>query len=161
MKPWLIFQVVSFQAVWLLCVLGGNPYLPLVAAVLLVHFVCTPTRGADVKIAACATAGVIVDMLLWALGIFDFAGWPFWLVPLWMAFALNIGHSLRFLKTIHPAWVALLGALGGAYSYLVAWKLEAVGLPHGAIISGLAVAVCWGCILPGLVKLDGFFRQPH
>jgi hypothetical protein len=160
MKMWQWFQPVSFQIMWLVLIFGGNKWLPVPVAILVMHFVLTPSRLDDFKVLSLAFGGFFIDLCMTTLGFFSFTEWPAWLIVLWIAFILNLGHSMRFLRRFKLIYLVCFSALGGTYAYWVSWKLGAVELPYGAIFSLAIIAVNWSIVLPVCVKADEFIRKP-
>lgn len=145
-----------FQLGWFACVFGAQrPWLLLVTvACLLVHLLwLAPTRSEVRLVALTALAGWVLDSALLNLGLFDFGGdsrfAPLWLALLWALFATTLRHCLAW--TARPWWRAsLLGAFGGALSYLAGAELADVGLPLGLWPSLLALGLIWAAVLPTL-----------
>ncbi len=158
MTPWQWFQLASFQVLWLCAVIGRNQWLLVPVAILSLHFVFTPNRKADFKVLSLAVAGIAVDGALFIFGVFEFSEPPLWLAILWLAFVLNLGHSLIYLRRLSLHWLLIVGALAGSYAYLISWKLGAVDLPLGAVLSGLIIAAIWALLMPVLVKADQRIR---
>jgi hypothetical protein len=160
MKMWTWFQPVSFQLMWLSLIWGGNAWLAISLTILALHFALTPSRLDDFKVLPLALVGFAIDLLITQFGFFSFTGWPLWLLVLWMAFILNLGHSMRFLRKFKLVFLVCFSAVGGTYAYWVSWKLGAVELPYGALTSLAIVALNWGIFLPICVKLDRLIREP-
>lgn len=98
---WRWAQLLGFNLYWLLAVKWQLPG-PLLA-MLLLHFLCSPSRKRDLRLLPMALAGSLLDLQLWRLGLFDFkAGFPLWLVLLWVGFALTLAHGMRWLLAITP-----------------------------------------------------------
>jgi hypothetical protein len=161
MTLWQWFQPVSFQIMWLTLILGGNTWLAVSVAILVAHFVLSPSRSEDFKILLLAFVGFSADLIMAHLGFFIFNQWPLWLLILWAAFVLNLGHSMRFLRRLKLIYLMNIGALGGAYAYWVSWKLGAVEWPYGTALTVVLVAAIWAIILPLFVKVDLLTRKPH
>ena len=159
MTKWLWFQLISFQVMWLSLILGGNTWLPVTLATLAMHFVFTPSRFEDSKVLILALGGFIIDLSMMQLGFFSFSAWPVWLLFLWAAFILNLGHSMRFLRKFKWIYLISFSALGGVYAYWASWKLGAVDFPQGSLVTLTIVAILWGIWLPMCVKLDVLMRQ--
>jgi hypothetical protein len=159
MKYWLVLQAVIFQAIWFACIFGGNQWLALSVALLLVHFFISPNKYADFKVLPLALIGFGIDYLLILVGVFDFDEAPLWLGILWLAFVLNFGHSLNFLHRLTPWWLISIGAISGCYVYVISWYLGAVALPMGVVISGFIVGGIWAITLPLYVKADQYIRS--
>lgn len=155
---WQWAHLLGFNLYWLLAVKWQQPG-PLLA-ILLLHFLFSPSRQRDWRLLPIAVAGCLLDALLWQLGLFRFpAGFPLWLVLLWLGFALTLAHGMRWLLRL-PRWQqALFGVVGGTSSYVAGAAMGAVHLPWGIWISTALLAVIWMWWLPVLlwvmVKLEG------
>lgn len=159
MKFWTLFQPISFQAMWFSLVWGGNAWLALAMIILASHYLLSPTPKQDIQILVLAAAGFVIDLLLSQLGVFSFAQQPLWLGVLWVAFVLNFGHSLRFLRKLKPIYLMGVSAIGGAYAYWLSFQLGAVGFPLGTTLTLGIVAINFGIVLPLLVKADAYIRK--
>lgn len=153
-NTWIWFQPISFQIIWLTTILGGNQYVAFAIGLLCVHYLFSPQRKKDLLITPLAIVGFCIDLILTNLGMFQFSEWPFWLLVLWIAFVLNFGHSLKFLRNFNIYALVILGALGGCYAYWASWKLNAVVWPNDTIITCVVIACLWAIILPSLVKCE-------
>ncbi|MFB3945431.1 DUF2878 domain-containing protein [Aeromonas veronii] len=155
---WQWAHLLGFNLYWLLAVKWQQPG-PLLA-ILLLHFLFSPSRQRDWRLLPIAVAGCLLDALLWQLGLFRFpAGFPLWLALLWLGFALTLAHGMRWLLRL-PRWQqALFGMVGGTSSYVAGAAMGAVNLPWGIWISTALLAVIWMWWLPVLlwvmVKLEG------
>ncbi|MCF3096128.1 DUF2878 domain-containing protein [Aeromonas australiensis] len=155
---WQWAHLLGFNLYWLLAVKWQQPG-PLLA-MLLLHFLFSPSRQRDWRLLPLAVAGCLLDALLWQLGLFRFpSGFPLWLALLWLGFALALAHGMRWLLRL-PRWQqALFGMCGGTSSYLAGAAMGAVNLPWGIWISTALLAVIWMWWLPVLlwvmVKLEG------
>lgn len=120
---WQWAHLLGFNLYWLLAVKWQQPG-PLLL-MLLLHFLFSPRRRYDWRLIPVALAGCLLDILLWGLGLFQFAaGFPLWLLLLWCGFALTLSHGLRWLRPL-PRWQqALFGMVGGRAPM---WR----GLPWG------------------------------
>jgi len=91
---WQWAHLLGFNLYWLLAVKWQQPG-PLLV-MLLLHFLFSPSRKDDVRLLPLALAGCLLDLLLWQIGLFQFpAGFPLWLVLLWLGFALSLAHGMR------------------------------------------------------------------
>ena len=136
---WQWAHLLGFNLYWLLAVKWQQPG-PLLA-MLLLHFLFSPSRQRDWRLLPIAVAGCLLDVLLW------------------LGFALTLSHGLRWLLRL-PCWQqALFGVFGGASSYVAGAAMGAVNLPWGIWISTALLAVIWMWWLPVLlwvmVKLEG------
>jgi hypothetical protein len=158
---WQWFQPVSFQLMWFALILGGNTWLPVPIAILVMHFMLTPSRLSDAKVIPLAFVGFVIDLCMMKMGFFSFEQWPVWLLVLWVAFMLNLGHSMRFLRNFKLPYLIAFSAAGGVYAYWASWKMGAVNLPHGALNTLVVVATIWAILLPLCVKADNLIRTPQ
>ncbi|PJG58284.1 DUF2878 domain-containing protein [Aeromonas cavernicola] len=155
---WQWAHLLGFNLYWLLAVKWQQPG-PLLV-LLLAHFLFSPSRQRDWRLLAIAVAGGLLDLSLWQLGLFHFtAGFPLWLMLLWIGFALTLAHGMRWLLPMSRWQQALVGAVGGTMSYLAGAAMGAVQLPWGTANSALLLAVIWSGWLPvllwAMVKLEG------
>ena len=155
---WQWAHLLGFNLYWLLAVKWQQPG-PLLV-ILLLHFLFSPSRQRDWRLLPIAVAGCLLDALLWQLGLFRFpAGFPLWLVLLWLGFALTLAHGMRWLLRLARWQQALFGMVGGTSSYVAGAVMGAVHLPWGIWISVALLAVIWMWWLPVLlwvmVKLEG------
>ena len=107
--------------------------------------------------------GAIFDQVILSLGIIKYHnnGWstsivPVWILALWLAFALTINVSLRWLRGKYLIALAF-GAIGGPLAYLGAQKMGAVTLGnHSLIVLALGWAIVTVTFSHISTKLDGF-----
>lgn len=156
-RLWLIANAIWLQAGWWICVLGSErPWLLLlVIAGVLIHLSLCANSLAEAKALLRVTlAGCALDSALGVLGVFEFDArpLPLWLALLWAVLASGTRHSLAW---IGKDWrlAASLGALGGPLAYLGGARLAEVGLPLGALGTGLLLMPLWALALPLLLRL--------
>ena len=167
----LVVNVVLYQAGWFACVLGaahGLPWLGALAAaaIVAVHLAMAVRPAPELGLVALAVlAGALFESALAASGWIRFEQGvlvegtaPYWMVALWAVFATTFNVSLRALRE-HPAWTALLGAVGAPLAYLAGARLGAMEL----IATGtalVAIGLGWAVLAPLLMRaarrLDGF-----
>ncbi|AYV12806.1 DUF2878 domain-containing protein [Shewanella algae] len=99
-----------------------------------------------------AVIGIALDAMLYLGGVFEFDSpsrlLPLWLCCLWGHFAATLGVSLAWLRDL-PKWQQVLfGAVGGAGSYLAAFRLEAVAWPLGQSATFSLLILIWSLLLP-------------
>jgi hypothetical protein len=113
----------------------------------------------DAKVLPLALGGFAIDLIMTQLGFYSFTAFPLWLLVLWAAFILNLGHSMRFLRRFKLIYLVLFSAVGGTYAYWVSWKFGAVAFPYEPILTLIIVAVNWSIVLPLCVKADAYIRR--
>ncbi|MFT6276388.1 MAG: hypothetical protein ACJAZ0_002494, partial [Halioglobus sp.] len=113
MNRWQWFQLISFQVIWFVAVFGRNQWLLVALLILLLHFAFSPEKKSDLKVLSLALLGIGIDAMLTAFGVFQFDETPFWLAVLWLAFVLNFGHSLLYLRRLKTPWLVVVGACAG------------------------------------------------
>lgn len=156
---WFWGQLILFQCLWLIAILGQNEWLIAAILLLISHFVFTSSRRHDWRVLPIALIGIVMDTLLTMLGVFEFSHIPYWLALLWAGFILSLGHSLRWLNHLPRLLLIPIGAIAGTLSYLAGWRLDAVVLPMGPMQSSIILALSWAVIFPLLVVLNDHIRR--
>ena len=161
------FNVLGFQIVWLLCVVGAGrgSWLPGLLAALVfaaVMFAFSRDRRRDMQTLALALPiGFAVDSLLASSPLLDYASpfpslrWaPAWIMGLWIGFALTLNHSLKAIYR-NPGYTLLFAGLGAPLSYwIAAVKFDATRLAPEIWPSLLLVGIVWGAGLSLIRWLD-------
>lgn len=156
-----------FEIVWLACVLDPSSLLvvSLTLANLVLHFVLF--HGSEVAggqwrycvrsfvwLAAVTLAGVVVDSILFRVGLFYTEPAPYtvplWLGCLWLNFALAVRFAFIFLHG-RILLAGLFGLVGGPLSYLIGAKLGDVSLAEPLWFTLSVLALVWVIILPLIV----------
>lgn len=155
-KFWLI-NLVLFQSAWLVCAFLTPYATTLVAFILVVHFVLSPSPSEDGKLLVLAVIGIALDQLLLSFGVIfpDRQFLPLWLCLLWCIFAISLGYSLAWLKRLPLVGVAPIGAVAGASCYYAAFNLGAISTPLETGYFITAYAIVWLFVLPLFVYLLG------
>jgi hypothetical protein len=163
--PKLIVNALLFQLGWLACVLGGGPWMLLVAPILAVHLLWTASWAAEGKLLLSVfLAGSALDSFLLNLGVFDFGEprtlIPWWLALLWLLLATTLNHCLAW--TARPWWRgSLLGAVGGPLSYYAGAQLADVSLPLGTWPTLALLALIWALLMPVLHGFAKLYRSQY
>ncbi|WP_439861012.1 DUF2878 domain-containing protein [Pseudomonas sp. MBLB4136] len=163
--PKLIANALLFQLGWLACVLGGGPWLLLVALAVAVHLLWTASWAAEGKLLfSVFLAGSALDSFLLNLGVFDFGEprtlIPLWLALLWLLLATTLNHCLAW--TAQPWWRgSLLGAVGGPLSYYAGAQLAGVTLPYGTWPTLALLALIWALVMPVLHGFAKLYRSQY
>ncbi|MGL6176393.1 MAG: DUF2878 domain-containing protein [Vibrionaceae bacterium] len=155
----LIHNVVLFQVLWFVAVLGTEQYIFGVALLLLLHLFWCTNRVAELFVMLTASAaGIACDSMLAMAGIYifpsepSFLPIPLWLIGLWLGFAATLRHSMAPLLD-KPKLFSVLAIVGAPLSYLAAEKLGAVEFPLGDLQTSLLVGVYWAALSPLFVML--------
>lgn len=158
-------NAIGFNIVWFITVFGAaaglawaGPAAFLLFAAVQLSLAARP-RYDLAAMAVFATAGVFIDSA-WSLSgaLVYAAAWPspqlapVWLITLWAAFALTLGHSLAWLRS-NLGLAALFGLLGGGFSYWVGARVGAVELAIPAWRYAAGVGLAWAVALPALIRL--------
>ena len=162
--PGLVATLVAFEGAWFACVLGaahGWPWAGTGVALAVVAgiVVLSAKPRVDATLIAVALAiGLVWDSVMAQSGWISYAApgplpslAPAWILALWALFAVLLREPLRWLHA-RPLWAALLGALGGPFSYAAAARMGAIGLaePAQAMVT---LAIGWALITPLLLVL--------
>jgi hypothetical protein len=172
MSNWL--NLLGYELVWFVAVYGagrGLAWPALVATLLFAawQLALSAQRGLEVRLIVAGIAlGMLVDGALAGTGVLHYAapspalpagGAPLWILALWVAFALTLNHSLRWLAA-RPLLSGLFGALGGPLAYAGAGRLAgAVSFAPPAWHATLWLAGGWGAALLVLSWLTGYRRR--
>jgi hypothetical protein len=158
-----IANFIGFQSVWFLSLFGAGSQRAWLGAVALGaftiwHFVTAANPRADLilVIAACVV-GFVVDttfiqahLLAYAEPLPFAAVAPYWIIGMWVNFALTLNGSMRWL---HGRYLlaAGLGAIGGPLAYVAGIRLGAAELLASAPVVYGVLAVAWSIAVPLLV----------
>jgi len=156
-----LISLVGYQGVWLAAVIGAGHGLWWPGPLALLPFAIWQIAGnaqprAELRLMlAIGVMGCLLDSAFAAYGVLAFAAAvpspalaPIWIVAIWMAFALTLTSTFRFLDG-HPWLAALLGTVGAPLTYLAAahgWN--AVTFPRGETLAMSALAAGWALALP-------------
>ncbi|MGL5291593.1 MAG: DUF2878 domain-containing protein [Vibrionaceae bacterium] len=155
----LIHNIVLFQLLWFVAVLGAEQYVFGVALLLLLHLFWCTNRVAELFVMLTASAaGIVCDSMLTMAGIYIFPSEPsffpipLWLIGLWLGFAATLRHSMAPLLRRAKLFTVLV-IVGAPLSYLAAEKLGAAEFPLGDLKTSLLVGGYWAVLSPLFVML--------
>jgi hypothetical protein len=164
---WTVLNVIGFQMVWLVCVIGAGrgtwwPGLIVAAVFAVLTLAFAPERQRDLRTLSIALpAGFAMDSILVQSQCLQFASpypipglAPIWIMALWLGFALTLNHSLRsiYAKAL-PTF--LFGLLGGPIAYGIAsLRFEAMSIQGGTLQCAIWVGLVWGFGLSAIRWLD-------
>lgn len=156
----LIFNLLGLQFTWAACAYGATHNWPLLGVYvgigyIFLHFIFVEEHLRDLKIIlVVGIVGITLDILNTHFNVVSFASSdlstfiiPYWLIILWLVFALMIPHSLYWLKS-NMAVATIAGAVGGSLSYLLGHNLGAITLAEPTIVSYIVYFVEWGVLFP-------------
>jgi len=156
------FNLIWFQLTWFICVIGRTPEIVIGLAMIALHLVLVGRPRHELRaLAGIAVAGVAIDGVLTAVGIFDFndALWlPPWLIILWLAFAATLSRCLRAFAA-RPWLAAVVGGFGVSFNYGIGERLGAVVFPQPLWITAAILILVWTCLFPVLFRLDNRLRS--
>ena len=147
-----------FNVSWFAIVSTQSPVLaPLVAcAHLVLHFLLMGKGLVEVRLILAVTLfGVVLDQLLFSLGVFNTGGVasaaPVWISCLWPVLATTFMHAFSGLRD-RPWLASIFGAVGGAGSYIAGTGLTEV--QFGSPTWGpLVMATLWALLFPTLLLI--------
>lgn len=172
MKLTNIANLVLYILVWFACVLGAANNLIWIGLLSLAIFVgwqlaVSEDHVGDIRLlGAAALAGLIVDTSYIQAGLLHYASplpspelAPWWVMALWLNFALLLNHSLRRLQD-HP-WLAMaLGFVGGFIACYGGIRLNVLFLEVPELYMLLVFAAVWAVAIPALVWVARVTRVP-
>lgn len=165
-KQLIIINFVLFQITWFACVLGaakGYPWLGaiVVSLSLMWHFSQAKYKFQEATWCLIAlTIGALFDQFMLSFQFIHYQnnGWaqtivPVWILALWLAFALTLNVSMRWL---HGKYLIslLFGAVGGPLAYMAAQKLGAVKLGEHSLI---ILSVGWAIVTVVFSHISSFY----
>lgn len=154
-------NVVVFQLLWWLSILGRDHPQSLIFFLLLMHLLLHSRPMAEAKVLLiCGVLGYSVDAALTFLGVFIFQEHvdgvylpPLWLLFLWFGFSATLRQSLVFFAD-KRFLAAICGALAGSLTYLSAAQLGSVSLGYSVQDTILLLALVWAVLFPVLLRLS-------
>ena len=158
-------NVVVFQIAWLLSVIGGAQQMPWLGPLAALIAFALHLRAARkpfeevLLVLSCGLIGASFDSILVAAGwvtyksgLFSDYFAPYWIITMWMLFAMTLNVSMRWLRG-KPKLAALLGFYGGPASYIAGQALGGIVLTN-QIAALTALAVGWAVMMPMLMRLS-------
>ena len=159
-----IANFVGFQSVWFLSLFGAGTHRSWLGAIALAvftawHFHLAHNPRAELVLVVIAfLVGLVVDttfiqthLIAYAEPLPFAAVAPYWILGMWINFALTLNGSMRWLHG-HYWLAAALGAIGGPLAYAAGVKLGAASLLAGDVVVYGALAVVWAIAVPLLVR---------
>ncbi|OEF08473.1 DUF2878 domain-containing protein [Vibrio genomosp. F10] len=162
MQRFWIINLVIFQASWFCAAFLNQHAGPLMAGLLVVHFLLSPTKKKDLNLLLLLPVGLAADKLQLHLGVFSVGSefFPMWLLLIWIMFIISLNHSLSWLNRFSSLPLAVIGALGGTASYwggIKAGVIEPLLPAHQVILSLMLV---WAILMPTFVLLRRKIERP-
>lgn len=159
-------NAVLFQVLWLACAFGAAKQLiwpSCLALVVLMVWQLHPKRrhNSDVTLMLLAVIlGLIIDSLWVYLGLMKFElalPWeviaPFWIILLWIGFALTVNHSMMWLKNKWYLPIAM-GMIGAPIAYLAGQKFGALTFTASTPVVALSLGAAWAIALTMMIKVS-------
>lgn len=148
----ILANVVIYQLIWFLCILGGNAGAYCSMVLLLIHLFFSPVRAADLRMMALLLfTGLLVDGTLHQVRFFTFTetGFPIplWLMTIWLGLAITPHHSLSWLKN-RLVLSMVFGAFGGPLAYWAGVRLGAATFTYPLLSSLCTLAFIWSVLWP-------------
>ena len=165
----IIFNIVSFQVLWWLCVLSAKFAVGALAILVVLLYTFAHLRWVDgwqqtLPLLLTALIGTLFDQFGYLMGWISFPYAdplspfiPGWMAALWLAFCSTLNVSLAWLQP-KPVLSALLGVLFGPLTYWGVAKLGMIILPS-SVVSLLWFAAEWAILMPTLLLIRVYFNQ--
>lgn len=160
-----LVNIAAFEIAWLSCVIGGArqmPWLgPIAVFILLVFHLRAARKPFEevLLVLSCALIGLVFDSILVAAGwvtykagLFSDYFAPYWIITMWMLFAMTLNVSMRWLRG-KPGIAAFLGFYGGPASYIAGQELGGIVLVN-QVAALAALAIGWAVMMPMLMWLS-------
>lgn len=155
-----LINILLFYVGWYIAVIFHNIYAAVIVLVLAFMniIVMRYNYKEAIIIFVLAVLGSTSDAIMHNLGVYSFAYTNkffildnLWLLSLWIIFLTTFNSSLVFLKNFKIYWLCIMGFLGGAFSYFIAFKLKVINFPD-ILLSLFYIGMIWSCIFPALYK---------
>lgn len=155
----LFLNILIYQVIWFLCVLGENRGAVLALPLLGLHLILSPHYKTDLQMMFfLLVGGLMIDGTLYSKGFFSFnvpaVPIPFWLAIIWLALATLPHNSLAWLKG-RLFLSALFGGLGGPLAYWAGTRFGAASFNWPLVPSLLLLAGVWALFWMGTMSLAG------
>lgn len=162
-----VINFVGFQLVWIAAVFGAANNLVWPALVLVAIFALWQLHPArrhanDWRVLLYALPiGFISDSAWQALRLIEYAAnpinpaAPFWIMTLWVAFALTFNHSLGWLKH-RPLMALLFGLVGSPLSYWAGSRIGALNYLTDPLLVSAVFGVSWAAIVWFLTQQSAY-----
>ncbi len=113
-------------------------------------------------IAGCALFGLLLDQLLFAVGVFTLDGRaalaPLWLTCLWPVLATTFDHAFATLQR-QLTLAGILGGIGGITSYYAGTAMSAVDFAD-PVYGPAIIGVLWAALFPAMAAVAHvWFRE--
>ncbi len=165
-----LINLLAFQMLWLLLVWSAFHQLELQAlgvtlVWLAVHLKFSRHRRSDIRLMLLALlCGPLCDTLLIQLNLIEYRGYapiaglpPLWIYALWVNFSQLFNHSLIVLHG-RPWLTAIMAMVSAPLAYSSGAWLGAAELATPSWPGLLTVTLCWGLILPLLMRFSAVPR---
>ena len=156
-------NIVMFNGVWLLCVLGGNLVAAAAVAITVaVHMKFISLDGRELGFIVCvALVGLMVEFGLVYFGVLrqpnGSAIPPVWLLLLWPLFAITLNHSTSWFQN-HLWLSAVAGAVAGPLTYYTGTRLTDYEIVDPFNTSMVKLVIVWMIVFPALMVLARNFK---
>jgi len=145
-------NVLIYQLIWFLSVLGGNTGAPAGILLLLIHLLFSQKRRVDLMMMGFLLfTGLLVDGILHQVGFITFTETglpiPFWLMVIWLGLAITPHHSLAWLQN-RPILSMFFGALGGPAAYWAGMRLGSATFTWPLVQSLCTLSIIWAFLWP-------------
>jgi hypothetical protein len=160
-----LINAAVFQIAWLLSVIGGAQQMPWLGPIAALIAIAIHLRQARkpieevLLVLCCALIGASFDSILVAAGwvtykagLFNGYLAPYWIITMWMLFAMTLNVSMRWLRG-KPRLAALLGFYGGPASYIAGEALGGIVFIN-QFAALVALAIGWAIMMPMLMRLS-------
>ncbi|MCL9782370.1 DUF2878 domain-containing protein [Vibrio sp. S4M6] len=159
MKPFWFTNFLLFQASWFSAAFYTQHAAWLISGFLLVHFLLSQNKWADLKLFPLALFGACLDKLHLFIGTFSNSVpftpidtfFPLWLILLWLMFVVTLNHSLSWLINKSLPIVIGFGACGGTLSYWAGIQAGALSYSWPITLLIPTLILSWGILFPLLV----------
>lgn len=154
MKYFNLINFSIYQASWFIAAIYPNKGALLIAALIIVHFMMSPSKLEDFRLLNIAALGSVIDTLMIHFNVLVTSNnqLPSTLLLLWIVFALTFNHCLSWLSTLNLKYISIIGLILGPASYYGALNLNTFKTTLSDFQFISLFSVIWAVLLPLFIQ---------
>lgn len=147
-----------YQAIWFLAVIGGSSYLLVIFALIILHILLSKERLIEcVVMFSGAIIGGSLDCVVATLGFYQYPDdsvlpIPIWHIAIWMGFCGTLRNGLNFMVR-RPRIMVPCAMIISPLIYLSAMRLNAVEFTQSLPLTLICVSIVWMVSLVSIIYI--------
>jgi hypothetical protein len=159
-----VIDVLLFKVSWLaLVIYQSEAAIPVLVIIVLRVAIWTAIVSSLAIMITTLVVGITMDLLLLVGGILKFPGnmMPFWLILLWLSFAITLPRGFFAISRLHPAFQSIAGSAAGCIGYYAGYLLGAVNFGYSLLVCLGTISFLWMLLVPFLFWIDKAVYQKY